>query len=270
MRDYGRVYCAFWVNSDIRKLSEDGIKLALYLLTSPHSNLIGCYLLPRSYAVVDIQWTPQRMTKSFKELSKEKFVIEDDNSEWILIPKYLNWNKIANPNQAVSAFKAFSSMPKESILKGVIAHLLLKKCKHFKIDELNSLETVVKRFPNALTVVDDVVGDDNDDVDVFPQQEIFDTDSELVKYLKETYPDIENPTELEKVALDAYPGIDLLFETKAAKAWEVANPKRAKKDHKRFLNYWWGQAQDRPRPAGSTNPLQDVTTPATINFVNEP
>ncbi|MBB3213441.1 hypothetical protein FHW67_002733 [Herbaspirillum sp. Sphag1AN] len=33
MRDYGKVYTAFWSSEDIRDLSEDGRMLALYLMT---------------------------------------------------------------------------------------------------------------------------------------------------------------------------------------------------------------------------------------------
>ena len=44
MRDYSRVHTAFWTSEDVRRLSEDGRTLALYLLTGPHSNMIGCFV----------------------------------------------------------------------------------------------------------------------------------------------------------------------------------------------------------------------------------
>ena len=46
----------------------------------------------------------------------------------------------------------------------------------------------------------------------------------------------------------AYPGVDLLAETRRALAWEVANPTQAKtaKGHSRFLRNWYERAQNQP------------------------
>lgn len=46
-------------------------------------------------------------------------------------------------------------------------------------------------------------------------------------------------------AQQAYPGVDILAEVRAAHAWEVANPKRRKKQRTRFLHSWLSRAQDR-------------------------
>lgn len=42
----------------------------------------------------------------------------------------------------------------------------------------------------------------------------------------------------------AFPGIDLQAEAARAKAWEAANPKKRKRNVRRFLNNWWSTAQD--------------------------
>jgi len=43
----------------------------------------------------------------------------------------------------------------------------------------------------------------------------------------------------------AYPKVDHCFQVGIAYAWEVANPKRAKKDKARYLNSWLGRAEVR-------------------------
>ena len=43
----------------------------------------------------------------------------------------------------------------------------------------------------------------------------------------------------------AYPGLDIVAEVKRAHAWEVANPKRRKKDRARFIGNWLQRQQDR-------------------------
>ena len=45
----------------------------------------------------------------------------------------------------------------------------------------------------------------------------------------------------------AYPGVDVRGEVRKAHAWEVANPKRRKRNKTRFLNNWLAEAQDRPK-----------------------
>ena len=44
---------------------------------------------------------------------------------------------------------------------------------------------------------------------------------------------------------NAFPGIDIVAEVKAAHAWEVANPKRRKVDKARFLQNWMARTQDK-------------------------
>jgi hypothetical protein len=47
----------------------------------------------------------------------------------------------------------------------------------------------------------------------------------------------------------AYPGINVVAETRKAHAWEVANPSRQKIHRTRFLNQWFAKAQDNQRSA---------------------
>lgn len=68
----------------------------------------------------------------------------------------------------------------------------------------------------------------------------------LVAFLRETYPDISDPWASEAAWTKAYPRVDLLAEALKARAWEVSNPKNAKKDHARFLNGWFGRVKVEP------------------------
>ena len=53
MRDYGKVFSTFWTSDSTRGMSDDAKVLALYLLTGPHSNIIGCFRLPDGYVSED-------------------------------------------------------------------------------------------------------------------------------------------------------------------------------------------------------------------------
>lgn len=147
MRDYGRVYSAFWQSPETRGFSEDSRTLALYLLTSPHANLIGCFRLPDAYAAEDLMWSSERVREGFAELESKGFVSRDDASKWVLIHKYLKWNGFENGNVAIAAQKAFDQVPPIA-LKALLAAALLDFGGHLKEPFANHLRTLCQPFAN--------------------------------------------------------------------------------------------------------------------------
>lgn len=111
MRDYGKVFCDIWASEDFRSLSEDGRALVLYLLTCQHCTAVGAFRLPDGYAMEDLQWVSERVSKGFVELSRKGFATRDERSKWVVIHKYLEWNPIENPNQAKSVAKLVAQVP---------------------------------------------------------------------------------------------------------------------------------------------------------------
>ena len=147
MRDYGRVFSAFWQSAEARSFSEDGRTMALYLLTSPHANLIGCYRLPDAYAADDLQWSLERVSKGFAELQSKGFASRDNGTKWVFIHKYLLWNGFENGNVAIAAQKAFDQVPAIP-LKAALAMALLEFGNHLKEPFVKHLETLPKPFAN--------------------------------------------------------------------------------------------------------------------------
>ena len=145
MRDYGRVYSAFWQSPEIRSLSEDARTLALYLLTTPHGNLIGCFRLPDAYAADDLQWSSERVREGFAKLAEVAFVMRDEATKWVFIAKYLKWNAFENPNVAKAAFKAFDQVPSIS-LKPALALALLDSGVHIGAEFRKACETLCEDF----------------------------------------------------------------------------------------------------------------------------
>lgn len=147
MRDYGRVYSAFWQSPEVRAMSEDGRVLALYLLTCPHANLIGCFRLPNAYAADDLQWSSVRVSQGFDELIAKGFMSVDQGTRWLLIHKYLKWNTFESPNVAIAAHKAFDQVPNLP-LKSLLANTLLEFGAHIKEPFAKALEALAKPFAN--------------------------------------------------------------------------------------------------------------------------
>ena len=73
MREYGQVQSAFWQSVDAQAFSDTGKLLALYLLTGPHANGLGCYRLPDGYVMADLGWSDETVSKGFSELESAGF-----------------------------------------------------------------------------------------------------------------------------------------------------------------------------------------------------
>ncbi|MBL1265725.1 hypothetical protein [Candidatus Methylomicrobium oryzae] len=136
MRDYSRVHSTFWTSPDTSSLSEDGRLLALYLLTGPHSNMLGAFRLPIGYVSTDINWSFERVSKGLKELSDSGFITLDSASQWVCITNYLRFNQIENPNQAKSLIKLIDQVPKTSPVLSVVS-ASVRKFSRFVPDELD-------------------------------------------------------------------------------------------------------------------------------------
>jgi hypothetical protein len=145
VRDYGRVYSAFWQSPEIRSLPEDARTLALYLLTTPHGNLIGCFRLPDAYAADDLQWTAERVSEGFAKLVEVAFVRRDEATKWVFIAKYLKWNPFENPNVAKAAWKAFDQVPDIS-LKSALALAILESGAHLSEAFAKACGTLTKDY----------------------------------------------------------------------------------------------------------------------------
>lgn len=163
MRGYGKVYTAFWANDDMRSLSEDGRMLALYLMTSTHGNMVGCFLLPDAYAAHDLKWTIQRVSEGFKELFAKSFAYRCEITFWVFIRGHCKWNQFENPNVAKAAGKLFESLSAPANIKSFLVNALRENCRSFpeavfaKFDKLsipfeNPFETLSKPAAVAVAV----------------------------------------------------------------------------------------------------------------------
>lgn len=111
MRDYGKIHSRFWQNETLRGVDSDAKVLALYLLSSPHTTMLGAFHLPVAYACEDLGWVPERFHKGFETLSEIGFAHYDKATKWVWIVRFLDWNRPENPNQWKSIVKLAESIP---------------------------------------------------------------------------------------------------------------------------------------------------------------
>jgi hypothetical protein len=147
MREYGKVYTAFWSDPTIRSMSEDARVLALYLLTCQHGNSIGLFRLPNAYAADDLQWTTERVSKGFLDLIESKFLVRETTSNWLVIPKYTKWNGFENPKVAIGAMKILEAAP-DGDAKSLCARSIAQFGAHLTEEFRNRLDTLSKGYRN--------------------------------------------------------------------------------------------------------------------------
>ncbi|MBY0241830.1 MAG: hypothetical protein K2X55_21210 [Burkholderiaceae bacterium] len=140
MRDYGKVYTAFWTSEDVQSMTEDERTLALYLLTCPHGNMLGCFRLPNAYASDDLKWTPERVSKGFAGLVAKGYIDRCERSHWVLIRRYLKWNQFENPNVGKAAGKLFGAISPPVSLKAALVAALREFTTTFPVTILASFE----------------------------------------------------------------------------------------------------------------------------------
>lgn len=113
MRKYGKVEPAFWPWANRKSLSDGGRLLALYLLTSPHSNSVGCYYLPDGYLMADLGWDAETITERFKELSRNRFAYRCETTSFVLIRDLLNHDPPANNNVGKNMASIIEEIPRD-------------------------------------------------------------------------------------------------------------------------------------------------------------
>lgn len=143
MREYGKIFSAIWRSNDFRALSEDGQKMAMYLLTSQHATMIGCYYLPYGYIAEDMGWEDMaRVEAAMADCIDLGFAQRDPVSRFVFVSKWLKWNPFENPNVAKSANRTFEMVP--AALRYHVAQAILQHCPKHIGEEATALYLAIE------------------------------------------------------------------------------------------------------------------------------
>lgn len=113
---YQYITSKIWHDEKFTNLSADAQRLFFYILTCPHSNIIGLYVLKPGYACEDLRCTGKDFERTLKALTDALFVSYDGSTGVIYIRNFLKHNPLTNPNQIKGARKIFSQLPKSPLL----------------------------------------------------------------------------------------------------------------------------------------------------------
>lgn len=267
MRDYGKIHSSFWTSPDIRSMTEDGRTLAAYLLTSPHSNMLGCFRIPLAYVSDDLQWPLERVNEGFAELLIKGFATLSKGSNWVVIHKFLKWNQPENPNVVRAAEKLFAQIPSNSGVKPILAWAIAEFEPRFSVDKL----TDSKPFSNPFETLREAYRKPEPE----PEPEPDSSEQKGFDLMADEPIDPGEPPVAELPLVDgskhpvradevqawerAYPAVNVPAELLRMGVWLGANPRKRKtaRGVNAFIVAWLTRTQDTPRRGTGTDGAVD-------------
>ncbi|HFG4486373.1 hypothetical protein [Acinetobacter baumannii] len=122
MRDYGKVSPHFWTGSTGKNLRQcpDSIVVAMYLMTSPHANMLGLYYMPLLYVAHETGLGMEGAIKGLKWACKAGFCSYDEVSEMVWVHEMARFQVAeslkATDNRCKGIQKDYDSLPSNPFL----------------------------------------------------------------------------------------------------------------------------------------------------------
>ncbi len=125
MRDFVKVSPTFWsgpTGRSLRKAGQDVQLTALYLMTCPHSNYLGLYVLPIHYIAADTGLPMERVRHALATIEHTGFARYDEESETVWLVEGAKWqlgelsgggNGKKPDNRVVMVRKDFAALPSD-------------------------------------------------------------------------------------------------------------------------------------------------------------
>ncbi len=108
MRDFVKVSPRFWTGPTgrvLRKAGSDVQLTALYLMTCPHSNYIGLFILPLDYITADTGLSVDRVHQALVAIEDSGFARYDRESETVWLVESAKW-QLGQLKEAANGKKA--------------------------------------------------------------------------------------------------------------------------------------------------------------------
>jgi len=123
LREYGKVATRFWVDPKILKMSETVRLVALYLLTGPEANLIGCFrCTPLHIAANNVAMIDDAQA-ALDELARVGFIEYDNDAGVVFFPNWFRYDPICNQSAGKAAIKALKGLPDSPLVGRAIRAL---------------------------------------------------------------------------------------------------------------------------------------------------
>jgi hypothetical protein len=124
MRDYSKVSAQFWVGKTGRSLRGDMQTqlIAMYLMTSPHANMIGVYHCPIVYIAHETGSPIEGASKGLRRLCDEGFCTYDEENEMVWVhemAKFQIGDELKTGDKQIKGLqKQYETLPEGHIKQG--------------------------------------------------------------------------------------------------------------------------------------------------------
>lgn len=123
MRDYGKIGPKFWIGATGKKLRAAGAEaqvVALYLMTSPHANMLGLYYLPQMFIAHETGLGIEGASKGLASAIEAGFCEYDEASEtvWVMeMAKYQIADELSGKDLRIKGVQnEYDSLPNNPFL----------------------------------------------------------------------------------------------------------------------------------------------------------
>lgn len=116
MLGYAKVYRQIWNDESFRALPEQARQLYLYLLTTPHGNSMGLFIIDDAYIAADLQWSVHAVSRAKKHLENSQMLFSDPKTRLILLAKIQKDNIPENPSVLKNWERLLLSLPKSPLV----------------------------------------------------------------------------------------------------------------------------------------------------------
>lgn len=250
MGRYSNIYSDMWFDQKFSELTDSEKVFFIYLLTSPHCNMIGFYRLPIKYIMADLNLKKPEIDNRINTLSLKKFISYEYGIDMVLIHNYLRYNTPKSETQLKGAAKSFKEIPACSLTNKFV-DCVNAHC----IPLTNYIDTLSIPYQCPNDTVYTGTGTETD------TEAGTETDTEYM------HGDINPPCNRQPIITltlndktdfaiyqeqidtwhELYAAVDIMQELKKMKGWLNSNPKKRKTKSGilRFVNSWLAKEQDR-------------------------
>ena len=108
---YGKVKETFWTDEKVQTWPAEAKLLALYFLSGPHRNILGCARVPDGYILSDLKWDQRTLEDAVHCLAENDFIERDDRTGWTLIVNQLRHDPPLNKNHGTAMLRLAAEVP---------------------------------------------------------------------------------------------------------------------------------------------------------------
>lgn len=157
MRDFASISPRFWLGETGKSLrgNPELQVLAMYLMTSPHANMIGVYDLPIMYLCRETGLSEEGALKGLESLSERGFCKYDEQSEMVFVTEFARYQIGAqmapNDNKVKSVQKQIDAIPSD-VLKAAF-YARYASAYHLKTENLEGASEGAFKPPISVPVL---------------------------------------------------------------------------------------------------------------------